>query len=149
MKLELSLTWNTARPAWRVQSRMFHYGPWCYSRRNAWWEWLKGFDRRPRDEFGLCWAMFILPLLLFVVLWNKATTPFKRAWRWFRYRCVVCGRDCSSLGGFITAGHHYRYCSLECAAYDNALREPKKSRILFGTLKEPKRHFEADMKGGE
>lgn len=98
-----------------------------------------------KDEFGIRW----LPFVMAAVLWEKATIPFKRAWRWFGHRCVVCGRDCSSLAGFITAGHHYRYCSMECAAYDGALKEPKKSWVLFGTVKEPKRHFEADMKGDE
>jgi len=146
MKLELSLTWNTERPAWRVLSQMFHCGPWCYTRRNAWWEWLKGFDLKrnhlPADEFGLKWLLFLLPVVLALVLWEKATIPFKRLGRWLRYRCLVCGRDCSSP----IPTPHYRYCSLECAAYDGSLKEPKKSRVLFGTIKEPKRHFEADMK---
>ena len=150
MKLELSLTWNTARPAWRVQSKMFHWGPWCYTRRNAWWEWLKGFDRKrnhcSKDEFGIRWVMFLLPVVLALVLWEKATIPFKRVWRWFGHRCVVCGRDCKS----VIPACHYRYCSIECSAYDGALiGTPMKSWILFGTLKEPKRHFEADMKCDE
>lgn len=70
--------------------------------------------------------------------------PFIRAWRWVFQDCIVCGSFIS-----VHENVHYRYCSLECAAYDGALKEPKKSWVLFGTLKKPKRHFEADMKGGE
>lgn len=142
MNLELSLTWNTSRPAWRVRSRTFHWGPWCYTRRNAWWEWLKGFDRthQPKGEFGLRRSLLLLIVVFGCVLLKTATVPFRRATRWCRGKCLVCGRH---------VGRGYRYCSLECSAYDWALKDPKKSKILFGTIKEPKRHYEDDMKGGE
>lgn len=70
--------------------------------------------------------------------------PIIRLWRWLHERCIVCGVQTYSpkFGA-------YRYCSLECAAYDQALKDPRRSWVLFGTVKTPKPHFEADMKGGE
>lgn len=79
-------------------------------------------------------------------LWRWITIPFIRHYRHTCMDCLVCGR----YVGF--SGHttrQYRYCSLECAAYDGALKEPRKSWVLFGTIKEPKRHHEHDMKCGD
>ena len=144
MKLEYSTTWNTERPAWRVVSRAFHWGPWCYSRRDAWWEWLKSFDTRRRgcskDEFGMKWFVFILPCVMAVVCWGVFKIPFVRADRWLQNRCLVCGVSVATSG---LRSSRYRYCSLECAAYDGALKDQSKSWVLFGTLKLPKKHFES------
>lgn len=57
-----------------------------------------------------------------------------RLWRYLRSRCLVCGR-CDT--------GPYRYCTLECAAYDQALKDPGKSRILSGCVHaRPKPHHE-------
>lgn len=101
---------------------------------------MKWFKRKERRELG--GAGFIVTGLLVVLClmaWEqivKVRIPFVRAARWCWGECLVCGR---------TVGR-YRYCSLECSAYDGSLRDPKKSWVLFGTLKEPKRHYEADMR---
>ena len=91
-----------------------------------------------KDEFGLKRSVWVMPFVLVVVVWSKLTISCKRVWRWFNYQCVVCGRDCKG----VVPACHYRYCSLECAAYDGALNTPSKSRVLFGTIKQPKQHYE-------
>jgi hypothetical protein len=58
------------------------------------------------------------------------------------YQCIVCGRALADYPIY-TCPDFTRYCSLECAAYDQALKDPKKSWVLFGSLVPPKRHHEA------
>ena len=79
-------------------------------------------------------------------LWRWITIPFIRHYRHTVGACLVCGND-AGFNGYTM--RRYRYCSLECAAYDGALNDPKKSWVLFGTIMEPKRHYEADMNGDE
>ena len=124
MKLERSETWNTSRTAWRVTSWYFAWGPWCYSRREATVAWGKTNKSIFLEFFGM---------------------PFVRLWRWYQHHCLVCGRNVECRCLLECNCGHYRYCSLECAAYDEALKDPRKSWVLFGRLKEPKRHHEADM----
>ena len=72
--------------------------------------------------------------------------PFIRRTRFVAGDCLVCGNDARFNGHTMRP---YRYCSLECASYDGALIDPKKSWVLFGAVMEPKRHYEADMNGDE
>jgi len=89
-----------------------------------------------KDIAKLSWALFLVAM-------GVVAIPFQRGWRWFRHKCLVCGRNihpnCIRPQAL---AYHYRYCSIECAAYDGALRNPSKSCILIGTVKEPKRHHE-------
>jgi hypothetical protein len=41
MRLEKSLTWNPGRTAWRVVCKRLLWGPYCYSRLDAFWQWCK------------------------------------------------------------------------------------------------------------
>lgn len=68
-----------------------------------------------------------------------AVTAAVRAYRYVRRRCLVCGRSVGSSG---QAAVVYRYCSIECMAYDGALKDHSKSRILTGKIVPPKPHHE-------
>ncbi len=122
MRIERSDTFGD-RPAWRVTSFYFCWGPYCYSRTATIWQWF------------VC----ILPDIP-----GFLAMPFIRAVRWVDHACLVCGRSI-----IVHENLHHRYCSLECMAYDGALKDFKKSWVLYGRLTEPKRHHEADMKGDE
>lgn len=141
MKMERSDTWaGNGQPVWRIQAK-HHWGPWCYSRRDAIWQWIKNWHR-PND-WGPGLSITMLVCVLGIIIWETARKPFVRGWRWFAYKCVVCGRNCSNIP---PARCHYRYCSIECCAYDDALKDPKKSWVLFGTVHDhPKPHYEAAM----
>ena len=75
-------------------------------------------------------------------LWTIIKTAVIRFIRHMENRCLVCGRDTRTW----CRGNLYRYCSLECAAYDGALSDPRKSRVLVGTIMKPKPHYEASMR---
>ncbi|MGV0949277.1 MAG: hypothetical protein ACOYB3_01300 [Azonexus sp.] len=100
---------------------------------------MRWFKRKPKDDWSLGFIIGAALVVMCVVTWDqvvKVRIPFIRLWRWCWGGCLPCGR---------MMGRGYRYCSLECAGYDGALRNPKKSWVLFGTLIEPKRHYESDM----
>jgi hypothetical protein len=40
-RLEFSVTWFRGRICWRYVTKELH-GPWCFSRRSAFYEWAKG-----------------------------------------------------------------------------------------------------------
>lgn len=64
-------------------------------------------------------------------------TPFIRLFRYFKRKCIVCGRH--------VGGKKYRYCSIECWCYDKH-KEPEMKRhpvktLLFGHVDYYKNHF--------
>lgn len=65
--------------------------------------------------------------------------PIIRFYRYMQRRCLVCGTRHIRVSGkspLSLRNWDLRYCSIECAAYDKALVDPRKSWILFGTLSE-------------
>ena len=61
----------------------------------------------------------------------------RRVYRKIVVRCWVCGVKCRSD---VPPYHAWRYCSLECAAYDGALKDPSKSSLWRGVCMAPKEH---------
>lgn len=137
MKMERSDTWTgTGRPVWRIQAK-HHWGPWCHNRRDAIWQWLKGWHR-PND-WGPGLSITMIVCVIGIIIWETVRKPFIRLGRFVRGGCLVCSRK-------IGYGY-YRYCSIECCAYDGALKDPKKSWVLFGTVHDhPKPHYESAMR---
>lgn len=66
-----------------------------------------------------------------------AVNILKRAYRRLTRRCWVCGVHCHST---MPPYQAWRYCSLECAAYDGVLHDLSKSSIWRGVCVAPKRH---------
>lgn len=86
-----------------------------------------------KDDFKLGHTLVIVASAMAIGTWEAVANPIIRATRWLRKGCLVCGR--------FTNG--WRYCSLECAAYDGCLKDERKSRILFGTVMSIKKHHES------
>ena len=114
MKFEKSENWVPNGTYWRVTSDYFHWGPWSRTKTRAAIQWL-----------------------LNLKLWYELRRPILRLYRYGQAKCLVCGKSC----------YHpvmrARYCSFDCAAYDGALKDPKKSWVMFGTIKLPKQHHES------
>lgn len=140
MKLERSGSllhpWQDRRDgksSWRVTSWYFSWGPYCYTRREAIWKWINQIGLRGKGSFGEFLSM-----------------PLVRLIRWSCFGCLTCGRSIRAstpwtdirVTSFLA---RYRYCSMDCASYDGALKEPKRSWILFGRLVDPKVRHDAEL----
>jgi hypothetical protein len=74
---------------------------------------------------------------------NKLSAPVIRLFRYFRKRCICCGKN---LNSYYESG--IRYCGLECYHYDNGCRPENKSItknpvycLFFGYTDNYKNHF--------
>ena len=70
---------------------------------------------------------------------NKLYVPFIRLSRYFRNKCIVCGRN------LYTKDCGIRYCGIECFSYDTNtdedIRKSALKTLLFGYVDNYKYHF--------